>query len=254
MKEQLCLRRLWLLVRGDLVGDWRRLALIAGTAAGAVLLLSLAAGSSSFPESSFHRRWFVILLFLVGIPATCQALRPFHDRTLREAYLLLPASILEKGLARLLATTVVLTLLMLAFSALLSLVIESLNLFVFFGDRRPFFDPVEAVLWQWIAAYIVVQSPYFLGAAWFRRWPGIKTTLVLVLLLVALAAVALLSEFGFGVSADAPDVGGEKIFSELVGYFYVRADIVYAILVLTPIAFWSLAWLRLRKIQADNAI
>ena len=253
MHEAISLRRLWLLVSGDLVGNWGRVVLISGTAAGIVFLASLIAGSSSYPDSSFHQRWFVILLFGFGMPATIQALRPFHDRTLKEAFLLLPASTLEKSLARLLGTSVVLPALLLTFSALASLVIESLNLFVFFGHRRPFFDPSGPVVWTWIALYIVVQSPYFAGAAWFRRWPGLKTTLVIVVLLLALTVVATVSEIALRGASDGPG-GGKEIFRALRAYLELNTGIVYAVLALIPSALWYLAWLRLRKVQADDAV
>ncbi|MCY4550946.1 MAG: hypothetical protein OXC28_21505 [Defluviicoccus sp.] len=253
--EHVSPRRIWLLVRGDFIADSRRLALIAAIAAGAVLLASVLAGSSSFTDSAFHRKWFVILLFVLGLPASSHALRPFHDRNLKEPYLLIPASTLEKALARLLGTTVILTALTLAFCLLLSLVVEALNLFVFFGHRRPLFDPLAAALWPWIAAYVFVQSPYFLGSAWFRRWPGLKTTLVLVIALFVLAVSGFLGEPILRFLLDSDDWAGRHgAFRALTYFSDANADIVYTILILTPPALWCLAWLRLRKIQADDAI
>ena len=187
VNDRLSKRRLWFLIRNDLVSESGRLILFAAIVAAVMLGASLLAGSSSFPDSWFYRRQFIFWLFVLGIPFTARVLRPFHDRALKEADLVLPASTLEKVVARLLVTTVIFLLFLLAFVTLVSLVIESLNMFLFFGERRPFFDPLEQTVWTWIGIYIVVQSFYFAGAAWFRRSPGLKTTLAIVLLFLALS-------------------------------------------------------------------
>ena len=78
----------------------------------------------------------------LGIIASSRAFRPLHDKTRNEAYLLLPASALEKTLARLLAVTAGLVTYLLVFSTVVALVVESLNL-LFFGSRNGFFNPFD---------------------------------------------------------------------------------------------------------------
>ena len=103
-----------------------------------------------------------------------------------------------------------------------------------------------------------MQSPYFLGSAWFRRWPGVKTSLVLLIVLVVLAVSGLLSEALLRTAFDAHDWADRadrtETFRALAYSFFANADFLYAVLILTPPALWSLAWLRLRKIQTDDAI
>ena len=103
MKQTLSARRLWFLVRSDFLSGYRVAALFAGTTAGIVFLISLSEGFGVSQDRWFHREHFGYILFIWGIWVTSRAFRPLHDRTLREAYLLLPASSLEKLLARLFA-------------------------------------------------------------------------------------------------------------------------------------------------------
>ena len=254
MQQHLSTRRLWLLIRSDFRASRRSLAMISGIAAGLVLLLSLQEQVYAFENNSFHREMFGYALYIWGIWSTSRAFRPLHDKTRKEAYLLLPASALEKTLARLLAVTALLVILLLAYYTLLSLAIESLN-FAYFGDRRAFFNPFDPVVWELIAGYIVLQAPYFLGAAWFRRAPFITTTLYLVLLLVGIAALAM------AVLTIAFDGFGLQIWDVLyaiAGFRFGNREIlepIFAVfLALLPPALWFIAWLRLKEAQADDGI
>ena len=251
MEQQFSPQRLWLVIRSDVLAGYRTAALFAGVTAALVCLLSLSEYSGFDVNTWFHRDVYGFVLFIWGIWATSRAFRPLHDKSRSEAYLLLPASALEKVLARLLLVTAGLALALLIYSTVLSLVIEGLNL-VFFGDRRPIFNPFDARIWELIAAYIVVQSPYFLGSAWFRRGPFLKTTLALILLLLAFAVVALIAvRIAFGGSGW--DAG--YVFDELVDWHIANGGALgNVLLVLIPPVLWCIAWLRLREAQADDAV
>ena len=251
MEQQLSLHRLWLLIRNDALAGYRTAALFAGVTTALIFLLSLAEFAGSLPNPRFHRDTYGFALFIWGIWATSRAFRPLHDKSRTEAYLLLPASALEKVLARLLLVTVGLALALLIYSTILSLIIEGLN-FVFFGARRPIFNPFDPDIWGVIAAYIVVQSPYFLGSAWFRRAPFLKTSLALILLLLAFAVIALIAVRialgGNGWEAwDAVD--------GFVDWHFAHGGTLENIfLVLLPPVLWCTAWLRLKEAQADDEI
>ena len=251
MEQQLSPQRLWLLIRNDALSGYRTAALFAGVTAALVFLLSLFEYSDPFPNPSFHSDMYGFVLFIWGIRATSRAFRPLHDKSRTEAYLLLPASALEKVLARLLLVTAGLALALLLYSTVLSLVIEGLNLGLF-GVRRPIFNPFDAEVWELIAAYIVVQSPYFLGSAWFRRAPFLKTSLALVLLLLAFAVIALVAvrvAFG-GWGWDA-----WFVFDGFVDWHIANAGAFKnVLLVLIPPVLWCIAWFRLKEAQANDAI
>ncbi len=251
MEQQLSPHRLWLLIRNDVLGGYRTAGLYAGVTAALIFLLSVAEYAGSAPNPLFYRDTYGFALFIWGIWATSRAFRPLQDRSRTEAYLLLPASALEKMLARLLLVTAGLALALLVCSTILSLVIEGLNL-VFFGDRRPIFNPFDAEIWELIAAYIVVQSPYFLGSAWFRRAPFLKTSLAVILLLLAFAVFAL---FAVRIALGGPGWGAWYVFDGFVDWHFANGGALENVfLVLMPPVLWCIAWLRLKEAQADDAV
>ena len=188
MNEVFSPQRLRLLIWGDLVAGYRSLLVVSSALAGVILVAALATHGGAPHDGDFYRRCFGLALFVWGLVASSRAFRPLHDRTRNEAYLLIPASALEKTLARLLAVTVGLVAYLLVFIGLVSVVVDTLNL-VLYGDRHAFFDPFDRTVWSSIFVYIILQSFYFLGGAWFRRAHFVKTTLALTL---AVAGFALL--------------------------------------------------------------
>ena len=104
-------QRLRLLIRGDLVAGYRSVLVVSG---------ALATYGGALRDGDFYRRYFGLALFVWGLVASSRAFRPLHDRTRNEAYILIPASALEKMLARLLAVTVGLVAYLLVFIGLVS--------------------------------------------------------------------------------------------------------------------------------------
>ncbi len=251
MNQTLSARRLWFLVRSDFFSGYRVTALFAGTAAGIALLISLSQISSVSQDPWFHRELFGYILFIWGIWTTSRAFGPLHNKTLRDAYLLLPASSLEKLLARLLAVTAGFLLSLLIFSTILSFAIECFNL-LHFGNRRPFFDVLDPEVWNLIAVYMVVQSPYFLGAVWFRRASFLATSLTLVVLCALFAVVWLIAgrlAFG-GIGWDV----WNKIDALKYWHFANSGILQTILLTLLPLALWCIAWLRLKEAQSDHGV
>ena len=128
MNDALSGRRLRLLIRADLHLGYRFLLVVSGALAATVLIASIVwhegFGPSRFPYSTC----FGWVLLIWGLVASSRAFRPMHDKTRNEAYLLLPASALEKTLARLLAVTAGLVAYLLVFTFLVSGVVETFNL------------------------------------------------------------------------------------------------------------------------------
>ena len=155
MNEVFSPQRLWLLIRGDLVVGYGSLLVVFGALAGVILVAALATHGGTLLGGGFYRAFFGLVLFVWGLVASSRAFRPLHDRTRNEAYLLVPASGLEKTLARLLAVTVGLVAFLLVFTGLVSVVVETLNLLLY-GGRYPFFDPFEPTVWRWIFVYIIL--------------------------------------------------------------------------------------------------
>ena len=264
MNETLSLPRLWYLLRGDFITGFRSLMIVSATLAGVTLVVAMILPSglvfdnAFHRDSSLHRSVFTIALFAWGITATSRAFRPLHDKARNEAWLLLPASSLEKTLARLLAVTVGIVAYLLVFVTLVSLVVESLNLLLF-GNHNGFFNPFEPFVRENISVYIVLQSLYFLGAAWFRRAQFVKTTLAITLTIAGLAAVAVFTarivfaDFPLGVSLHTRNLSF-VLETDPESLYGMTSTALLAVMILLPIACWSIAWLRVAETQVSDGV
>ena len=254
MNEVFSPQRLRLLIRGDLVAGYRSLLVVSGTLAGVILLAALATHGGVLRDGDFYRRCFGLALFVWGLVASSRAFRPLHDRTRNEAYLLIPASALEKMLARLLAVTVGLVAYLLVFIGLVSVVVETLNLLLY-GGTPEFFDPFHRTVWSAIFVYVILQSFYFLGGAWFRRTHFVKTTLALTL---AVAGFACFTALTMRIVFAGYWLGVGDVFFVLEQLGRARASgigaVVPGIALLLPLACWWIAWLRLQEAQVSDGV
>ena len=253
MNDVFSRQRLWLLIRGDLIAGYRTLLVASGALAGIILVAAFAHGGA-LPGGSFYRGCFGFALFVWGFVASSRAFRPLHDRTRNEAWLLVPASAFEKMLARLLAVTIGLVAYLLVFVGLVSVVVEVLNLLLF-GRRIAFFDPFDVSVRNLVYVYVVFQSFYFLGGAWFRRAHFVKTTLALTLAIAGFAGFTAVTvrivfadyRLDFGDALFVLDrLGGA--YPSGIGAAFVST----ALLVST--ACWSISWLRVREAQVSDGV
>jgi len=247
VNDQLSLRRLGLLLRNDLLRDQRTLLIVSAIVA--VLALFGPAGGvySSYTGAGFYRTVFLIALFSFGTITTSMAFGDLHGRATSTAFLLLPATALEKTATRLLMSTVVLIAYLLLFTTALSLLVEVLELAAFGGDNV-LFSPFDAVVWSVLPHYLVVQSLFFLGAAWFRSRSYIKTLLALVVIVAGLTA------FGVGVTWSVAD-GGLRVEGDyFVDFDWLVGALYYAYLVALPLFCWFVAWLRVKETQVRHGV
>ena len=207
----------------------------------------------------FHRVLFTAALFIWGIIASSRAFRPLHDKTRNEAWLLLPASALEKMLARLLAVTVGLVAWLLVFSTVVSVVVESLNLLLV-GKRHAFFDPFDPIVWK---AHIHLPC---LSVAVLPRGSVVPT--------------GALHQDHFcdhvrnhrigGIGRDHRFESPSPIFpvhvslhvrnlvhvlvTESDRYTGVANAALIAVMVLLPLACWCIAWMRVAETQVSDGV
>ena len=254
MNEVFSPQRLRLLIWGDLVAGYRSLLVVSSALAGVILVAALATHGGALRDGDFYRRCFGLALFVWGLVASSRAFRPLHDRTRNEAYLLIPASALEKMLARLLAVTVGLVAYLLVFIGLVSVVVETLNLILYDG-RQAFFDPFDRTVWSSIFVYVILQSFYFLGGAWFRRAHFVKTTLALTLAVAGFACFAAVTArivfAGYWL-----DVGDVFFVLEQLARAHASGTgaVVQGIALLLPLACWWIAWLRVEEAQVSDGV
>jgi hypothetical protein len=237
---------LGLLLRNDVLQDQRTLLIVSAIVA--VLALFGPAGAVYFDSTGagFYRTIFLITLFTVGTITTSRAFADLHGRATSAAFLLLPATALEKTLARLLMGTVVLIGYLLLFTTALSLLVEVLKLAVF-GGENVLFSPFDAVVWAVLPHYLVVQALFFVGAAWFRRLNYIKTLLALVVIVAGLTA--------FGVSVTWSLTEGVHFEGDYFFDFdWIVGALYYTYLVGLPVFCWFVAWLRVKETQVRHGV
>ena len=255
MKEHLSIERLWWLLRADLFNGYRSVLTVSGALAGVIVIASLLSIDGPNTAQGLYLSWFGAVLYIWGVIASSRVFRELHDKTRNEAYLLIPASAIEKTVARLRGVTIGLTVYLLVFFGAISLVVEILyRLFV--GASAGLFNPLDPPVWGLVAGYFFVQSFYFLGAAWFQKRHFIKTTLAITLVGAGLAAFSLVTlrvvfaPGGFGDLGIAmiPWVGtvqGPLRSLEALRTFFA---------IVLPVTCWCIAWLRVRETQVSDGV
>ena len=255
MNEHFSITRLWWLLRADMAGGHRSLLTISGALAGVILIAALISFDAGGAGQGFYVSWFGGMLFVWGLIASSRAFAELHDKNRNQAYLLLPASALEKTVARLLAVTAGLCAYLLLFTTAVSLVVAGVFALLP-GPGHGLFNPLDPQVRPMIAAYLFLQSFYFLGAAWFRRRHFIKTTLAITVAGIGLCLITFLAlRIAFAPEAIA-DVGGlvANAFNSYQGLLRLLESIKTVFVVGLPVAFWSIAWLRVRETQVSDGI
>lgn len=142
------------------------------TALGVVLLSFLAAFSRG--GSHFHAEMYGWILGLGGLVFTSRAFLELRYPLATQHFLLVPASLEEKFLARYVISSVGYVAISLTGYLLVQLVSEGLNLFLL-GRTNPLFFPDNLRHLQFFAAYMAIQSLFFAGAVYFRKYAFLKT-------------------------------------------------------------------------------
>lgn len=255
MSDGLSWQRLGLLLRNDLKRSYRSALVVSGTLA----LLALASpliGVSDYIGSIFYQRFFIAVLFIWGTIATSLSFADLHGRTTNTAFLLLPASALEKTAARLLVNTVLLIAYLLVYTTVLSWLIESINAFVL-GIRRDLFSPFDRLAWSVLPHYLVAQALFFLGAAWFRKAQYVKTVGAAAVVVFGLCAVAIGVMWLVGLATWGG--GGLQIEGHLGSVVDRPLDwlldvVLFAYYFALPPLCWFVAWLRVTETQVSHGI
>ncbi len=255
MNEVFSPRRLGLLIRNDVIAGYRALFTISATLAGIVLIIAILTRGSASSNEYFYLSCFTAMLLIWGPIASSRSFKELHDKTRNEAYLLLPASVLEKTIARLLPVTVFFLVYLLVFTSLTSVLVESLNT-LFFGQQNQWFRPFDPIIGYLIGHYVIIQSVYFLGAAWFRKTHFIKTTLAITIACIGLALLALaIIRLVLVPSFDDLEMGIENLYSLYHGFIdAVQVGLSAFYFIGLPVTCWIVAWLRVRETQVNDGV
>jgi hypothetical protein len=259
MNEHFSLARLGYLLKGDFIGRYRSLLIVAGTLT--LLMLGhgmLLAAFNENPSNPFDA-WAFGMFLVWGPIAASRSFVELHDKTQNEGFLLLPASALEKVVSRLLLMTLGLAVFVLLLTNVVSLVNAALAA-VIFGRTDMFYAPVGLGPGEF-GFYMAQQSMFFAGAAWFRKNHFIKTSLALSIGAVGFAFfVGFVIRVLFPELADPFDSGlfqlnfeaffdaNEATFASLLRWFALLNFVGI------PIVCWVLAWMRVKETQVSHGV
>ncbi len=251
MSELFTLQRFLLLVRNEIVNNYRKWLLTSGSIAFGIFITATLFERGN-PD--FYFNWYLVLINIGGIVMASHAFLELHDKTKNESYLLIPASSLEKTLAKLFIVTVAFISYILIFHTLTSIIVEAL-LWLLVNRDISIFNPLSTKVWLSLPPYLFAQSFFFLGAAWFKKTHLPKTLLSISLVcfgffLLGLLLVDILFNTYFENSVDIGDT-----FNLLFNVYEHRFFwIVKVIAVLIPLVCWFIAWKRVEEAQVSDGI
>ncbi|MGA2640363.1 MAG: hypothetical protein ABSG21_05585 [Spirochaetia bacterium] len=194
---QLRFRRFGRLLLRELAHGYRGLLIAMAAVAGGVIVFTaigaLAASAGGAPAGTVsgdgYFGFFQTLLFLGGFIITSLAFREVWQTGSGIAYLMLPGSLFEKFVVKLLMTSVGFAAGALIFMSATALASDGLDRLLF-GVGRGFFNPVAPAVLQAVVRYLVLQSFFLLGSIWFRKLAFVKTALSIVVFGIALSIVS----------------------------------------------------------------
>ena len=251
MSELFTLNRFLLLVRNEIVTNYRKWLTTSGAIAFGIFVTAVLFGRNN-PD--FYLSWYVMLIFIMGIFISSRAFKELHDKTTNESYLLVPSSSLEKTLAKLFIVTVGFVIYLVVFLIVSSVIVETI-LWLILNRDFSLFNPFSKHLLVFTPLYLFVQSFYFLGAAWFKKMQLAKTTLGLSLVNFGffLLGLLMIRIFFSSYFANAVDTG---LLAELIVNLFEHPFfwIVKIIGILIPPACWFIACKRVEEAQVSDGI
>lgn len=262
------MRRFGLLVKRELQTKKRDLSIYALT----IFLILLASETINnflaqyfrmpFPPAPYENL-FPYFLFFGGLIITSLAfVDDMFSKNGQQEWLMLPATSLEKFLAKAMLTSWVYPLALIAVFFATSVIIEPLFL-LFFSNSITLFNPFTRIVGRQLASYWVIQSLFLLGATFFRKGHFLKTTLSIGTIMFALSILGLLFikiiftlrygrslgtfelMFSFDSLLLSRSTGALRFFRILGKTLYYGA---------LPFFCWVTAYLRVEEVQATDAI
>lgn len=259
MSERLSLTRLGYLLRSDLINRYRSLLIVSATLAALMLVHGLFTAAFRQSPDNVFPAWGFGMLLIWGAIAASKSFSDLHDKTQNDAFLLLPASTLEKVASRLLLVTVGLGLYIIVFTNVVSW-INALLGFVMFG-RRDLLFPIFVADFRLLAFFIVNQSVFFLGAAWFRKNQFVKTVFTLTVVSIGLVIFAGLvlslffPEIRDPFATDMLEVDFGAFYAAYEPHFrFLLSFLVFTYFAVLPVFCWVVAWMRVKETQVSHGV
>jgi len=262
--DLLSLKRLGFLIKRDVFLGGRSLIITFITLFLIVVVLSMLNNLSRHSGFS-HLSNFSGILFIAGYGITAGAFRDIHSKVRAYEWFMLPASLFEKFLARLIITSIGWAGLFIVLYGLASLLGESLNLAIF-GYRHTLFNPLDGRVFYITLQYLITQSVFLFGAVYFKKNHFIKTLLGILLVGIGFVVVLLFvwriffwgylpggiggSERRFIMELDW-STWGQRI-NETVKIVWIVLRVAYYVL-FAPF-FWLLTYFRIAETEVRDGV
>ena len=223
--------RVYLMVRNTLWLKRYKICLVSATV-GTLVILIYGVAASRGSGGILHPVLYPLFLYGSGFIVSARAFQELDSIKTAGAWLMLPASTLEKFLSRLFLTSFGYVAGSMLVYFLVTLISKGINQ-VLFGFSQPLFNPFDPWIRFSAGLYLVLQSMFLAGAAYFRRFACVKTVLFLSLLsLTFLAGFLLMSKWILGQNIQAVlsgDIQHLLLFSAKIGFWGILAPLCYVI-------------------------
>lgn len=179
---------------------------------------------------------------------TSRIFKGLHDPLVGHTWLLLPASSLEKTLSRILLSTIVYIIGSLIVYYLFSICSETLNRAIS-SRTHILFNPFAPSILKGISIYFSIQTPFLIGAVYFKRHVLSKTIVSLLIFTLFLGLGAFLSiRLIFGEIIN--NLGIKYVFNQINwGILFNTNPFVFKlfkffILIVFPLVSWTICYFR----------
>lgn len=212
------------------------------------------------PAAENYSGSFSLFLFFGGLILTSTIFaQDLFSKTAQHNYLMLPASQLEKFLAKGLLTAVGYPVVLALLFGISSVGIELITR-IFFDSPILLFNPFSRATLQLIGHYLAIQSVFLLGATYFRKAHFVKTVLALGLLGIVVGLfTAALMRIAFAPYMEQlrsmqimVDASAIQDHQTLFGVFKWIGSLVYWLIV--PLFCYFTAYQRVKEVEATDAI
>ena len=248
-------KRFFLLLRNDLLRNYRTMLISAGAVAALFFVITLppiffSPGSAS---TDFHLGLYPVLLFIGGFILSSSAFTEIHNSQKNTSFFMLPASIFEKMVSKLILTTIGYVLASVLLYYLLTVISSGIAV-IFTGWSFPAFNPFTKEILLGVAIYLVTQSMFLFGGIYFKKHPLMKTLFSQFTIAFGLSVFAfLVVRIVYRDSFHGMRFIDEFIFNDMVSFERLGNNLAtifkYLFWVCFAPYFWILSYLRLGETE-----
>ncbi len=245
-------RRLYLLLRRQLLSNASAWLIAFGAVAGSLLVLSLLVAYFQPANLAALTGLYFTVMFIGGYIFTSNIFGELHHAQRSYQYLTLPVSTTERLFSAWIITAIVFPVIAVLSMALIVLIANLVMNFTF--DVTPFQSVFSKGSWTSVKVYMVTQSVFLLGAAYFRKNNFLKTVLALFVVSVIFQIVIVTTAyFVFSPFAEegAFNIGPQHMSQQMENVFLTHVPATARVIFwyLTIPFFLIVTWFSLKERQ-----